>query len=273
MTPTWWRPLKRRRPRAEVVRVVPLFLAQGGHLKRDAGADRGGAAKHPACRIELVTAVGEGCRGGARDGGLWRGYGGCGADRDKGGLGSRWRVASGWWGQSPVAGADRGLAGAGRVRACRSLGLSRGVRAPPDELTLGDRVIVDVSSDECSPRAAWLCPIFSGGRCAGDPAAEAEDLLAVRNRGCTGHGVGLPWSSPFERRRLEKAALAMPGRASCLRRWRLFPFRTLEDVTGLSQLVAGCAPNPRWCRSPFRADAQRRGARQPPGWVSSARAS
>ena len=45
---------------AEVVRVVPLFLAQGGHLKRDVPAlIEAVQAKHPACRIELVTAVGE----------------------------------------------------------------------------------------------------------------------------------------------------------------------------------------------------------------------
>ena len=44
----------------EVVRVVPLFLAQGGHLKRDVPALMEAIqARHPACRIELVAAVGE----------------------------------------------------------------------------------------------------------------------------------------------------------------------------------------------------------------------
>ena len=42
------------------VRVVPLFLAQGGHLKRDVPTLMEEARqKHPGCRIELVSAVGE----------------------------------------------------------------------------------------------------------------------------------------------------------------------------------------------------------------------
>ena len=45
---------------AELVRVVPLFLAQGGHLKRDVPAlVEAARLKHPDCRIELVSAVGE----------------------------------------------------------------------------------------------------------------------------------------------------------------------------------------------------------------------
>lgn len=45
---------------AATVRVVPLFLAQGGHLKRDVPALMEAVqARHPACRIVLVTAVGE----------------------------------------------------------------------------------------------------------------------------------------------------------------------------------------------------------------------
>ncbi|MDD3352503.1 CbiX/SirB N-terminal domain-containing protein [Zoogloea sp.] len=44
----------------ESLRVVPLFLAQGGHLKRDLPVLLEAArSRHPACRIELVTAVGE----------------------------------------------------------------------------------------------------------------------------------------------------------------------------------------------------------------------
>lgn len=42
------------------VRVVPLFLAQGGHLKRDVPVLMDAArARHPQCRIELALAVGE----------------------------------------------------------------------------------------------------------------------------------------------------------------------------------------------------------------------
>ena len=45
---------------AESVRVVPLFLAQGGHLKRDVPVlVEAAREKHPGCRIELVSAVGE----------------------------------------------------------------------------------------------------------------------------------------------------------------------------------------------------------------------
>lgn len=40
--------------------VVPVFLAQGGHLKRDLPAMLEAArARHRHCRIELATAVGE----------------------------------------------------------------------------------------------------------------------------------------------------------------------------------------------------------------------
>ncbi len=45
---------------ARLVRIVPLFLAQGGHLKRDVPAlVEAAQAKHPDCRIELAQAVGE----------------------------------------------------------------------------------------------------------------------------------------------------------------------------------------------------------------------
>jgi len=45
---------------ARVLRIVPLFLAQGGHLKRDVPVLIDAArARHPDCRIELVEAVGE----------------------------------------------------------------------------------------------------------------------------------------------------------------------------------------------------------------------
>ncbi len=42
------------------LRVVPLFLAQGGHLKRDVPAlIEAARARHPGCSIELLAAVGE----------------------------------------------------------------------------------------------------------------------------------------------------------------------------------------------------------------------
>lgn len=42
------------------IRVVPLFLAQGGHLKRDVPVLIDAARlRHPSCRIELAVAVGE----------------------------------------------------------------------------------------------------------------------------------------------------------------------------------------------------------------------
>ena len=45
---------------AESIRIVPLFLAQGGHLKRDVPVlVEAAREKHPGCRIELVSAVGE----------------------------------------------------------------------------------------------------------------------------------------------------------------------------------------------------------------------
>lgn len=45
---------------ARHILVVPVFLAQGGHLKRDVPAlVATAAAAHPGCRIELAGAVGE----------------------------------------------------------------------------------------------------------------------------------------------------------------------------------------------------------------------
>jgi len=42
------------------IRVVPVFLAQGGHLKRDVPlAVAQAATRHPAVEIRLVTAAGE----------------------------------------------------------------------------------------------------------------------------------------------------------------------------------------------------------------------
>lgn len=45
---------------ASAIIVVPVFLAQGGHLKRDVPAwVEGLRQRYPACRIELAGAVGE----------------------------------------------------------------------------------------------------------------------------------------------------------------------------------------------------------------------
>lgn len=44
----------------EVIAVVPVFLAQGGHLKRDVPAlVEALRGRHPACRVSLAVAVGE----------------------------------------------------------------------------------------------------------------------------------------------------------------------------------------------------------------------
>ena len=45
---------------ARALRVVPLFVARGGHLKKDVPAlIEAAQAKHPDCRIELAAVVGE----------------------------------------------------------------------------------------------------------------------------------------------------------------------------------------------------------------------
>jgi sirohydrochlorin cobaltochelatase len=44
----------------DAIAVVPMFLAQGGHLKRDVPALVDALRRrHPACRVSLATAVGE----------------------------------------------------------------------------------------------------------------------------------------------------------------------------------------------------------------------
>lgn len=45
---------------ARHITVVPMFLAQGGHVKKDLPSLLDAAReRHPACRIDLVPAVGE----------------------------------------------------------------------------------------------------------------------------------------------------------------------------------------------------------------------
>lgn len=68
---------------------------------------------------------------------------------------------------------------------------------------------------------------------------EAEDLLAVEtglHAGVSGFLV-----KPFDEKALG-AALALPSGGVNAPSGGCFPFRTLEDVTGLSQLVAGLCP-------------------------------
>lgn len=99
-----------------------------------------------------------------------------------------------------------------------------------------DRVVLDGGSHSGSLE---LLPLF---RAAGVPVTlllEAEDLLAVElglQRGVAGFLI-----KPFGPRALE-AALAMPTAELSAPSGGYFPFRTLEDVTSLSQLVAGLCP-------------------------------
>jgi hypothetical protein len=105
-----------------------------------------------------------------------------------------------------------------------------------DELTLGDRVIVDVSSDECS---LALLAVLKDAGVQVTLLLEAEDLLAVET-GLYATVSGF-LVKPFERQALA-AALALPWGGVSAPAGGYFPFRTLEDVTGLSQLVAGLCP-------------------------------
>lgn len=101
------------------------------------------------------------------------------------------------------------------------------------------RVIVDCGSD------SGVFELLGFLREAGLPVTlllEAEDLLAVEkglHAGVSGFLV-----KPCEPRAL-LAALALPGGTiGAMPAGGYFPFRTLEDVTGLSQLVAGLCPEP-----------------------------
>ncbi|WP_298618779.1 ATP-binding protein [uncultured Zoogloea sp.] len=120
--------------------------------------------------------------------------------------------------------------------ACRSLACLEACVRLTDELTLGDRVIVDVSSDECS---LALLAVLKDAGVQVTLLLEAEDLLAVET-GLYATVSGF-LVKPFERQALV-AALALPWGGVSAPAGGYFPFRTLEDVTGLSQLVAGLCP-------------------------------
>jgi hypothetical protein len=119
---------------------------------------------------------------------------------------------------------------------CRPLACLEACVRLTDELTLGDRVIVDVSSDECS---LALLAVLKDAGVQVTLLLEAEDLLAVET-GLYATVSGF-LVKPFERQALA-AALALPWGGVSAPAGGYFPFRTLEDVTGLSQLVAGLCP-------------------------------
>lgn len=120
--------------------------------------------------------------------------------------------------------------------ACRQLACLEACVRLTDELTLGDRVIVDVSSDESS---LALLAVLKNAGVQVTLLLEAEDLLAVET-GLYATVSGF-LVKPFERQALV-AALALPWGGVSAPAGGYFPFRTLEDVTGLSQLVAGLCP-------------------------------
>ncbi|WP_374244330.1 ATP-binding protein [Zoogloea sp.] len=106
----------------------------------------------------------------------------------------------------------------------------------PDELALTDRVIVDASPDDCSLE---LLAVLKHAGVQVTLLVEAEDLLSVES-GLYATVSGF-LVKPFERQALT-AALALPWGGVSAPAGGYFPFRTLEDVTGLSQLVAGLCP-------------------------------
>ena len=100
-----------------------------------------------------------------------------------------------------------------------------------------ERVVVDASSQ------GGALDLLTPFREAGLPVLlllEAEDLLAVE----TGLHAAV---SGFLVKPLEPqavlATLALPSKGISVPAGGYFPFRTLEDVTGLSQLVAGLCPD------------------------------
>lgn len=119
---------------------------------------------------------------------------------------------------------------------CTRLGtVEAGVRLASGSLPV-DRVIVDACS-----RGGSL-DLLTPFKEAGVPVTllvEAEDLLAVE----TGLHAGVSGLlvKPFDERAL-RAALALQQGGASVPAGGCFPFRTLEDVTGLSQLVAGLCP-------------------------------
>ncbi|WP_153160021.1 ATP-binding protein [Zoogloea sp. 1C4] len=120
--------------------------------------------------------------------------------------------------------------------ACSQLACAEASMRLADELMPADRVIVDAASDECS---LALLALLKDAGVQVTLLLEAEDLLAVET-GLYATVSGF-LVKPFERQALV-AALALPWGGVSAPAGGYFPFRTLEDVTGLSQLVAGLCP-------------------------------
>ncbi|WP_374265340.1 ATP-binding protein [Zoogloea sp.] len=119
---------------------------------------------------------------------------------------------------------------------CERLGTAEAGARLAAGRTEAQRVVVDAGSD------GGVLELLKPFKDAGLPVTmllEAEDLLAVETglyAGVSGFLV-----KPCEPRAL-LAALALPGGTVNAPAGGHFPFRTLEDVTGLSQLVAGLCP-------------------------------
>lgn len=101
-----------------------------------------------------------------------------------------------------------------------------------------ERVVLDA----CSHSAC--CDLLQPLKGSGVPVTmlvEAEDLPMIESGLRTGAAGFLV--KPVEPRTV-LAALGLPGGEAAAQAGGYFPFRTLEDVSGLSQLVAGLCPDP-----------------------------
>jgi CheY-like chemotaxis protein len=101
-----------------------------------------------------------------------------------------------------------------------------------------ERVVLDA----CSHSAC--CELLAPFKGSGVPVTmlvEAEDLPMIENGLRTGAAGFLV--KPVEPRTV-LAALGLPRGEAAAQAGGYFPFRTLEDVSGLSQLVAGLCPDP-----------------------------
>jgi CheY-like chemotaxis protein len=122
--------------------------------------------------------------------------------------------------------------------ACERLG-----RADAEaRLAAGLRGVERVVLDACSHSAC--CELLGPFKDSGVPVTmlvEAEDLPMIENGLRTGAAGFLV--KPVEPRTV-LAALGLPRGEAAAQAGGYFPFRTLEDVSGLSQLVAGLCPDP-----------------------------